>query len=133
MNKFILLFVVSFISLPVLAEHFTFRVPVKLENLHTDVTNYKVTCKVMNASNALIGSGNSSHRLTQGNATNTVLIKFNASTGKDPAEGTKYKCYVDLVARGNYGIFANTGFFLRYNNKFDPDLESATQIVTDDL
>ena len=96
----------------VFAEDFTFNVRVELSNLHPDVEGANVLCKVLIAAEGapvgenVVGLKRSENLMVSaGGAINqTVRIKFNAYSGKNPADATKYLCLLDLVHKNGTEI-----------------------------
>lgn len=82
------------------AEDFTITVPVRLYNMVQGVGKAKVTCEVVDSQNQRIGIASkwSTHHVNQypTGLEEDIVLKFNASPGKDPRNATDYKCDLKL-------------------------------------
>lgn len=78
------------------AEDFIITVPVRMYNMVQGVGKVKVTCKVLDNQGQTIGAGYKwsthgvNHYVT--GLEEDIVLKFNASSGKDPRDATDYKC-----------------------------------------
>lgn len=85
----------------VFAEDFTFNVGLNLTNLFTDEMDVEAKCYVYDdyATTAnLIGFGQTMIELSaDGDFNQTVQVKFNAQSGKNPAEAGDYRCFLIFV------------------------------------
>lgn len=82
----------------VAAEDFTLNVGVNFTNLHPDITSIGIRCGAVNEkSTDTIGDIIKDINIPANGAINqTVQVKFNADSGKNPADATNYKCDVLL-------------------------------------
>jgi hypothetical protein len=82
----------------VVAEDFTFNVGVNFLKIHPDVTTLIIRCGVLNENNDdAIGQGSKDVKVpANGEINNTVQIKFNADSGKNPANATAFICSINV-------------------------------------
>ena len=98
----VLIFLFVFVAYEGKAEQFTFQVPVKLNNLHKDITKAKVNCVVMNSQNMVLpattisGSSDVSFDIVGGNYTGTVTVKQNV---ENPWFAVTYGCDIFLKSK----------------------------------
>jgi hypothetical protein len=86
---------------PAAAEDFTITVPVRLYNMVQGVGKAKVSCEVVDSQGQRIGVAStwSTHHVNQypTGLEEDIVLKFNASPGKDPRNATDYKCDLKLL------------------------------------
>lgn len=95
------------------AEDFTLTVPVRLNSLHPLITGAAINCGVGTASDHVndvgLGSAQISIDPNSGNFSQNVVIRFNATTGRDPSTATAYRCVIFLSGSGFGGFTSNPG------------------------
>jgi hypothetical protein len=95
----------------VLAEDFTFRVPVNFSNIHEDVNRVLIQCNVMEQATGpqTIGMGNEIRNISGNSNTlnETFTVKFDAATGRNPADAHFYKCFINVGTETNISRFNN--------------------------
>ncbi|MFN2382920.1 MAG: hypothetical protein ABR559_01495 [Gemmatimonadota bacterium] len=82
--------------------HFIFTVPVAVQNLHADVDAAAMECRVGQRNvPGWIGESIQTFPLdAQGSHAGNVLVRVQASTGKDPAAADFYDCALVLRRKG---------------------------------
>jgi hypothetical protein len=96
------------VSANLYATDFTFEVPVRLTNLHPDITQGNVRCDVLDERPIVIGtSGGSSpgFSISGGHYEGTVTVAFNAT---QPWRARTYRCELMLRRGGRAGEGAMT-------------------------
>jgi hypothetical protein len=91
----------------VTAADFNLGMKTFLSNLHPDVAAIKVNCAVVNASAGSTGRGGFVTGVGEGSTTEkvpasgeinkTILVKFNANPGSNPAGATNFNCNLVLI------------------------------------
>ncbi|MBN2134274.1 MAG: hypothetical protein JW737_00940 [Acidobacteria bacterium] len=123
----IILCSISFASIT-LAEDFTFYVPVKFYNNCDKIKNFQITCHVTTDNlQEVIGSGSTQPLYFPPDNDIVRPVKFNAYAGKNPADATKYKCYVNMTNQSGQGfIFGKYGM-----EKYACPLQEGRQLITE--
>ena len=90
---------------PTIQTHFTLRVPVQLTNLSPDINQLKIKCQTQSghdatAFNNRIGEGDTIAHVTNRQFNRTVVVKFNASQGKEPEDADSYYCGITFHKPG---------------------------------
>ena len=86
-----------------LAADFILHVKVDAKKLHQDLSAFRVHCTVGNGagvfnSSNTIGSGHADiPRPANGIINETVTVAFDAASGKNPADATRFGCHAQLV------------------------------------
>jgi hypothetical protein len=84
------------------AEDFTFTVPLRFNNLHSQVESVRVFCQALNASGTIIGGWNTIVPVgPTGNVSLNVVVAFNAMPNRIASDATQYKCWFELKAKGD--------------------------------
>jgi hypothetical protein len=91
----------------VLAADFNLGMKTVLSNLHPDVAAIKVNCAVIQSSGGSAGRGGFVSGVGEGSTTEkvpasgeinkTILVKFNANPGANPAVATNFNCNLVLI------------------------------------
>lgn len=82
------------------AADFTFTVPVRFTNLHPDVRSLTVQCTVTRTGGGstdsanVIGYGRHNLPISRGGYSGSLLVEFNATAGRNPADAQFYTCAV---------------------------------------
>lgn len=81
--------------------HFTLRVPIQLNNLDSQINKLKIRCWTHSGNDATkydrrIGEGESVANISDRQFNGTVVVKFNASQGKEPEQADRYYCGITL-------------------------------------
>jgi hypothetical protein len=101
MAPILAVFIIGFIG-AAQAEDFTFTVPLRLNNLHSQVGSVRVFCQALNASGTLVGGW---HTIVPvgptGNVSQDVVVAFNALPNLVASDATQYKCWFGLQAKGD--------------------------------
>ena len=88
------------------AADFAIHVPVNVHTLHQDVSAFRITCTagkgsgVWNDSNRIGTANVDIPRPADGNIQQTVTVSFDAQSGKNPSEATRYSCVGRVVGPG---------------------------------
>ena len=106
------------------AEDFTISVPVKFSNIHEDVDKIKVLCVAKsileNGFPTILGNGSVEEDVPEnGNLKQTITVKFNASTGKNPADAKSYECSLFVVKATSESNFRPSNYGNCTNPKAD--------------
>ncbi len=85
--------------------HFTFRVPVQLNNLSPDINQFKIRCKTFSGNDATkhdqtIGEAEVITNLINRQFNGTIAVRFNATHGKEPEHADTYYCSLMLHKPG---------------------------------
>lgn len=89
--------------------HFTFRVPVALDDLHPGIHQGQISCAVMRPPGQgpeVIGTGSASFDIRGSRFHKLVTVEVNALPGADPASATHYRCDLSLAADTPQGRIA---------------------------
>ncbi len=77
-------------------DDFQLEVPVEANQLHRQVDSIRISCRVLDAEERLIGKGETFRRV-EGNAFDeTVAVDFNAEPARDPLAAETYHCELRL-------------------------------------
>lgn len=84
---------------PVTAAHFTFKVPVELHKLRSNVMNARFQCVVYDQNNIVIGQNGKSVTINRqtGEYVGTLTIGVDADLGKSAFDARSYKCFLGLM------------------------------------
>ena len=101
-----------------IASHFTFRVPVQLNNLSSDINRVKIRCWTHIGNDATayqnrIGEGEAVANVTNRQFNGTIVVRFNANQGKEPEDADRYNCSM---------LFHKPGIGFRQPGKFGTPL-----------
>jgi hypothetical protein len=104
----VILVVFCFCSSGLLAEDFTFNVPVELHNIPANLNKWVIRINVVDKYNQIVGSKDNYFTVPAafGNVSKplefvqTIQIKFNAEPGKVPADAVHYRLVINNV-QGN--------------------------------
>lgn len=104
---FHLLFLVLVFPSAISAADFNLNMKTALSNLHPDVTAIKVNCAAIQSSGSSAGRGGFVSGVGEGSTTEkvpasgeinkTILVKFNANPGANPAGATNFNCNLVLI------------------------------------
>lgn len=89
--------------------HFTFRVPIALDDLHPSIQQGQIACAVMRPPGngpEVIGTGSASFDIRGGRFHKTVTVEVTALPGADPAAASHYRCDLSLAADTTQGRIA---------------------------
>lgn len=79
------------------AEDFTFNAGVELSDIPQDITGIEIVCAALNG-NINLGEGVQKERIPANGALNkTIQVKFNADSGKKPADANNFRCGIKVV------------------------------------
>jgi len=84
------------------AEDFSFTVPLRLNNLHSQVDFVRVACQALNNSGAVVGGWSQFVPVgPTGNVSQDVVTAFNAQPQYVVSDATQYKCWFLLHGKGD--------------------------------
>ena len=84
------------------AEDFILTVPLRLNNLHSEVGSVRVFCQARSASGTIIGGWNTIVPVgPAGNVSQDVIVSFNALPNRLASDATNYRCWFDLQSKGD--------------------------------
>lgn len=89
------------------AADFNLNLKTVLTNLHPDVSDLKVKCQVFSptSNRIILGQGSTTEKVpASGEINKNIQVKFNASSGKNPADVGKFHCTLELLSK-NGGSF----------------------------
>ena len=103
------------------AEDFSFTVPLRLNNLHSQVDFVHVRCQALNNSGAVVGGWIGSVPVgPTGNVSQDVVGAFNALPNRVVSDATQYKCWFLLHGKGDHMSLwqdPNSGTVIMYKAK----------------
>lgn len=77
-------------------EDFQLEVPVEANQLHRQVDSIRISCRVLDAEERLIGKGETFRRVEGSAFEETVAVDFNAEPARDPLAAETYHCELRL-------------------------------------
>ncbi len=84
------------------AEDFTFTVPLRLNNLHSQVDSVRVYCQALSPSGTMVGGWNTLVPVgPTGSVFQDVQVSFNALPNQVASDASQYKCSFLLHAKGD--------------------------------
>jgi hypothetical protein len=91
------------------AEDFTFNAGVELSDIPQDITGIEIVCTALNG-NINLGEGVQKERIPANGALNkTIQVKFNANSGKNPAEANTFRCGIKVVRQDGVALEPEVG------------------------
>jgi len=103
------------------AEDFSFTVPLRLNNLHSQVDFVRVACQALHNSGAVVGGWSTSVPVgPTGNVSQDVVVAFNAVPNRVVSDATQYKCWFQLHGKGDHMSLwqdPNSGTVIMYKAK----------------
>lgn len=84
---------------PVMAAHFTFKVPVEMHKLRNNVMSAHFQCAVYDDKGAVVGQNGKTVSINRqtGEYVSTVVITVDAAPGKSAFDARNYKCFLGLM------------------------------------
>lgn len=124
---FHLLFLVLVFPSAVSAADFNLGMKTVLSNLHPDVAAIKVNCAVVKSSGGStggrggfvsgVGEGSTTEKVpASGEINKTILVKFNANPGANPAVATNFNCNLILIDKNGVAAIATPATAALCNN-----------------
>ena len=104
--------------------NFSFRVPVELKNLHSDISHVRVNCIVVRSPHFIpkptvrIGQGISeAYKIVKGQFSGIVDVAVDADSNKNPSLARSYRCDLHLKIKGKWGLVPTNDTTYPINSK----------------
>jgi len=91
-------------SATLIAAEFTFNVPIKLTNLHDDITHVMARCRAIKLSSfgsAEIAAGHVTEPVLNGSIDKTLTVGINSTASSNPANAGWWECFAFVCIDSN--------------------------------